>query len=59
MKTGNFDWFLHSMLFYHTQHTIQKQRQQEQPHQIDANDNDEGNENEEDHEGRHWNVEDD
>ena len=59
MKTGNFDWFLHSMLFYHTQHTIQKQRQQEQPHQIDANDNDEGDEDEEDHEERHWNVEDD
>jgi len=59
MKTGNFDWFLHSMLFYHTQHTIQRQKQQEQPYQIDENDTDEGDENEDDHEGRHWNVDDD
>jgi hypothetical protein len=59
MKTSNFDWFLHSMLFYHTQHTIQRQEQQEQPHQIDDNENDEGDENEENQEERHWNVEDD
>lgn len=50
MKTSNFDWFLHSMLVYHTQHTIERQKHQEQPHQIDENENDEG---------RHWNVEDD
>ena len=58
MKTSNFDWFLHSMLFYHTQHTIRRQRQQEQPHQIDENDADEGDEKEGDQEGRHWNVDD-
>ncbi|KIM37168.1 hypothetical protein M413DRAFT_43511, partial [Hebeloma cylindrosporum] len=29
MKIGNFDWFLHTMLFYHTQHVIQKQSQKE------------------------------
>jgi hypothetical protein len=59
MKTGNFNWFLHSMLFYHTQHTIQRQEHQEQPYQIDENDTDEGDENEDDHEGRHWNVDND
>jgi hypothetical protein len=59
MKTSNFDWFLHSMLFYHTQHTIQRQEQWEQPYQIIDNDDDEGDENIDDGEERHWNVEDD
>jgi hypothetical protein len=27
MSPGNFDWFLHTMLFYHTRHIIQKQQQ--------------------------------
>ena len=25
MTAGNFDWFLHSMLFYHTKHVLKKQ----------------------------------
>jgi hypothetical protein len=25
MTPGNFNWFLHTMLFYHTQHVIKKQ----------------------------------
>jgi hypothetical protein len=25
MTPSNFDWFLHTMLFYHTQHVIKKQ----------------------------------
>jgi len=25
MSPGNFDWFLHTMLFYHTRHIIEKQ----------------------------------
>ena len=25
MQPGNFDWFLHTMLFYHTMFVIQKQ----------------------------------
>jgi hypothetical protein len=58
MKTGNFDWFLHIMLFYHTQNTIQKQTQKEQPHQIEENNNDEGDEDEDEAE-KHWNVEED
>jgi len=57
MKTGNFDWFLHAMLFYHTQHVIQKQKQTVQ--QIDVNDDGEGEEEEENNdEGRRWDVED-
>jgi len=57
MKTGNFDWFLHAMLFYHTQHVIQKQKQKQTPHQIDVNDVEEEEEEEEKDEERHWNVE--
>ena len=26
MTAGNFNWFLHAMLFYHTQHVIQRQQ---------------------------------
>jgi hypothetical protein len=26
MTSGNFNWFLHTMLFYHTQRVIQKQQ---------------------------------
>ena len=59
MKSGNFDWFLHVMLFYHTQHVIQKQRQEQTPHQIDVVDDDEGEEEEENNdEERRWVVED-
>ncbi|KIJ92377.1 hypothetical protein K443DRAFT_113702, partial [Laccaria amethystina LaAM-08-1] len=25
MAQGNFDWFLHSMLFYHSQYVMEKQ----------------------------------
>ena len=27
MTSGNFNWFLHSMLFYHTRHVIAKQEE--------------------------------
>ena len=27
MTPGNFNWFLHSMLFYHTKHAIEKQKE--------------------------------
>jgi hypothetical protein len=27
MKPGNFNWFLHTMLFYHTKHVITQQKQ--------------------------------
>lgn len=26
MTQGNFDWFLHAMLFYHTQKVIERQK---------------------------------
>jgi hypothetical protein len=26
MKPGNFNWFLHTMLFYHTKHVIAQQK---------------------------------
>ena len=26
MTPGNFDWFLHTMLFYHTKYVLQKQK---------------------------------
>jgi hypothetical protein len=57
MKTGNFDWFLHTMLFYHTQHVIQKQEQQEEPHQIIEINDDEDDDSDETIVERHWNVE--
>lgn len=28
MTPGNFDWFLHTMLFFHTQHVLHKQAKQ-------------------------------
>ena len=57
MKIGNFDWFLHVILFYHTQHVIQKQKEKEKPHQIDDNDDDEGADEEENGVEQHWNTE--
>ena len=57
MKTGNFNWFLHVLLFYHTQHVIQKQGQKEKPHQIDDEDGVYDEEEEENTEAQHWNAE--
>jgi hypothetical protein len=59
MKIENFDWFLHTMLFYYTQHVIQKQSKKEQVHQIEEIDNDEGEEDEPNAKERHWSVEED
>ncbi|KAF8869479.1 hypothetical protein CPB84DRAFT_1818630 [Gymnopilus junonius] len=55
MKIGNFDWFLHAMLFYHTQQVIAKQRNQEKVEQIQQ---DEEEEDEEEEKGpvRHWHT---
>jgi hypothetical protein len=30
MTPGNFNWFLHTMLFYHTKYVIQKQMMKKQ-----------------------------
>ena len=57
MKTGKFNWFLHVLLFYHTQHVIQKQGQKEKPHQIDDDDDGAYDEEEEENtEAQHWNA---
>jgi hypothetical protein len=29
MSPGNFDWFLHAMLFYHTRNVISRQRERD------------------------------
>ena len=38
MTIGNFDWFLHSMLFYHTQMVIQRQERGQKSKQKSGND---------------------
>jgi hypothetical protein len=59
MKSGNFDWFLHAMLFYHTQHVIEQQKQKEQRYQINENEEDDEDENvDQNIVERHWEVED-
>jgi hypothetical protein len=44
MTSGNFNWFLHAMLFYHTQHLLRKQNLQKEKKekgiQDDTSDND-------------------
>jgi len=52
MTPGNFNWFLHTMLFYHTRHVIQKQmmkKQQEEEEDLgldeEIDENDETEEN--------------
>ncbi|KAF8872970.1 hypothetical protein CPB84DRAFT_1818021 [Gymnopilus junonius] len=58
MKSGNFNWFLHSMLFYHTNQVIQKQEQKTKIQQIVGNDDDEGEEDEEMTPVGHWDDDD-
>jgi len=41
MTVGNFNWFLHTMLFYHTKYVIEKQRRkQAKPQKKDQDDDD-------------------
>jgi len=45
MTPDNFNWFLHTMLFYHTQRVIQKQEEQDDGEEDDdeeVNDGDRG-----------------
>jgi hypothetical protein len=37
MTQGNFNWFLHTMLFYHTRIVIQKQRTGKEDHLAEEN----------------------
>ena len=41
MTPSNFDWFLHSMLFYHTRFVLEKQKQKPKG---DSNEDEEENE---------------
>jgi len=43
MTSGNFDWFLHTMLFYHTMQVLRRQKRRRE--------NEEGDEDEEGEEG--------
>ena len=47
MTVGNFNWFLHTILFYHTKYVIEKQRRkQAKPQKKDQDDdNDDINDN--------------
>ena len=36
MTIGNFDWFLHTMLFYHTRYVIEKQQRKQEKAQKKA-----------------------
>ncbi len=41
MTVGNFNWFLHTILFYHTKYVIEKQRRkQAKPQKKDQDDDD-------------------
>ena len=40
MVPGNFDWFIHTVLFYHTK-VVLKQQQKKQARQIEDEDEDE------------------
>ena len=50
MNPGNFDWFLHTMLFYHTKNVIKRQRirQKREERGEDSEASDDESEDEED-----------
>ena len=41
MTPGNFDWFLHTMLFYHTKHVLDKQAKRASNSTTDSDGDDE------------------
>ena len=47
MKPGNFNWFLHAMLFYHTKHVITRQKRKAKSQKINNDDDDDLGLNEE------------
>ena len=51
MTPGNFNWFLHSMLYYHTKHVLRKQKikqkMEENKIQSDISENDSDDEDQE------------
>jgi len=40
MTLGNFNWFLHSMLFYHARYVLEKQKQKDINEEKDDDDDD-------------------
>ena len=54
MTPGNFNWFLHTMLFYHIKYVIQKQQKKQPNVDVDEEENlgldEEAQDNEEDKE---------
>ena len=44
MTPGNFDWFMHSMLFYHTKHILRRQELKEEESEMDNSSSDEDEE---------------
>jgi len=42
MTPGNFNWFLHAMLFYHTKHVLTQQKRKAKPQEINSDDEDLG-----------------
>jgi hypothetical protein len=47
MTPGNFNWFLHTMLFYHTRHVLERQNQRNSNRVDDSNDSGEDDSDEE------------
>jgi hypothetical protein len=44
MTPGNFNWFLHTMLFYHTRHVLERQNQRNNNRVDDSEDSDDSDE---------------
>ena len=44
MTPGNFDWFMHSMLFYHTKHVVRRQELKGKGLEMDDSSSDEDGE---------------
>ena len=47
MVTGNFNWFLHTMLFYHTRYVLEKQNRRRE----NGGNNDEDDDDDDDDDG--------
>jgi hypothetical protein len=45
MTPANFDWFMHTMLVYHTRHVLQRQAKKAERNSIDINEDEEDEEN--------------
>jgi len=55
MTVGNFDWFLHTMLFYHTKYVIEKQkRKQAKDKKKNRDSGDDDGDSDEDDENDDW-----